>query len=244
MKFTDSMLLEVPSSSTILLLQVKNLSKKKSFFGRSVTKMRTLGYVYIKMKDILQEENQRIHDFFTVQRGVPATLFCNAALMSPYMNYITLLQLGSQNEKHEFGNSSNHFRKIQNEDAEEVFTFGRVKYSKGKGLLKRSGCSDRNISDMKACLEGMNFTWFEQQPQDQSLDVILIKLNNRKLEIKELVALIIRYVDEQGKTCFQIVYRKFDLTGWDSDTAGGVAADGSPLQVRLLLSAANLILIL
>ena len=233
-KFSDPLLLEVPSSSTILLLQVKHVSRTKGLLRSGLTKMKTLGYVYVKVKDILQEDNHRIHDFFSVQKGIPATLFCSVSLMSPYMNYITLLQLGSQNEKHEFGDDTNHFRKIQNEDAEEgqslslslsqflsrtfsllaawadlffslcvfsifaacsVFTFGRMKYSKKEGVLQRSGISERNIRDTKACLESMKFEWYDQ---NKVIDVILIKMNNRNKEIKEMVALIFRYEADDG----------------------------------------------
>jgi hypothetical protein len=134
-KFTDPLLLEVPSSSTIILLQIKHISSGKKLLGRDHVQMKTSGYVYIKVKDVLQEDSHRLHDFFAVQKGITATLFCNCKLMSPYMNYVTLLQLGSQNEKHEFGDDSNHFRKIQNEDGEEIFTFARIRYSKKDGII-------------------------------------------------------------------------------------------------------------
>ena len=220
-KFTDPLLLEVPSSSTILLLQVKHIVNKNTLISRDNVRMKTAGYVYVKVKEILQEESHRLHDFFAVQKGIPATLFCNCTLMSPYMNYITLLQLGSQNEKHEFGDESNHFRKIQNEDGEEVFTFARMRYSKKDGILKRSGVSERNINDLKACLEAFKFPWFDVE---KVVDIILIKMNNKKKEIKEIVSIILKYEDENGKICFQIVYRKFDIS--DMDQEGG--AGGKP----------------
>ena len=269
-KFSDPLLLEVPSSSTILLLQVKHVSRTKGLLRSGLTKMKTLGYVYVKVKDTLQEDNHRIHDFFSVQKGIPATLFCSVSLMSPYMNYITLLQLGSQNEKHEFGDDTNHFRKIQNEDAEEgqslslslslsfslalslslllgltfffslcvflifaacsVFTFGRMKYSKKEGVLQRSGISERNIRDTKACLESMKFEWYDQ---NKVIDVILIKMNNRNKEIKEIVALIFRYEADDGKTWLQTCYRKFDLDN--------LSAEGKPAMEWAKLARIELI---
>ena len=205
-KFTDPLLLEVPSSSTIVLLQIKHISSGKKIMSREHVQMKTSGYVYIKVKDILQEDSHRLHDFFAVQKGIPATLFCNCKLMSPYMNYVTLLQLGSQNEKHEFGDDTNHFRKIQNEDGEEIFTFARLRYSKKEGIIQRSGASERNVVDMKACLESFNFPWFVDE---QPIDVIIIKLNNKELEVKEIVSIVFKYVNKDGKICFQVVYRKF-----------------------------------
>lgn len=235
-KFSDPLLVEVPSSSTILLLQVKNIITKSWMAGFKSVNMRTLGCVYIKVKDILQEDNHRIHDFFPVQKGVPATMFCNVTLMSPYMKYITLLQLGSQNEKHDFGNDKNHFRKIQNEEAKEVFTFGRVKYSRKKGLLKRSGVSDSNISDMKACLEEMNFPWLEAHG-DRSMDVIFVKMDNRKLEIKEIVALIFKYINEEDKVCYQIVRREFSFSEEIIDVLDGKSElDGEKTVMKPKLS--------
>jgi hypothetical protein len=207
-KFTDPLLLEVPSSSTIILLQIKHISSGKKLLGRDHVQMKTSGYVYIKVKDVLQEDSHRLHDFFAVQKGITATLFCNCKLMSPYMNYVTLLQLGSQNEKHEFGDDSNHFRKIQNEDGEEIFTFARIRYSKKGGIIQRSGASERNVTDMKACLEEFKFPWLVG---DKPIDVIIIKLNNKELEVKEIVSIVFKYKNEHGKICFQVVYRKFTL---------------------------------
>ena len=210
MKFTDPLLIEVPSSSTILQLAIKRVCRKKNMFRSANLKMENLGYVYIKVKDILQEDNHRIHDFFTVQKGIQAQLFCSVSLMSPYMSYITLLQLGSQNEKLEFGHDSNHYRKIQNEEAEEVFTFGRVKYSRATGVVQRSGCSDRNIKDAIGCIDEIEVDWLDKKKhQHRMVDIILLKMNNREMEVKELVALIFNYVDDAGKHCSQVVYRQF-----------------------------------
>ncbi|QDZ23652.1 hypothetical protein HOP50_11g61920 [Chloropicon primus] len=217
-KFVDPVLLEVPSSSTILQLQIKNLSRNKSLLrGKSVC-MRNLGYVYIKVKDILQEENNRIHDFFSVQKGIPATLFCSVSLMSPYMEYTTLLQLGSQNEKHLVGDDGNHYRKVQNEEAEEVFTFGRMKHSKNKGVISRSGLSDRNIKVVLACLEEMKFEWLHpERHSNRVVDIIVVKMNNKVKEIKEIVALIINFLDDVGKYSSHVLYRKFDVNSLEKE---------------------------
>ena len=206
-RFTDPLLIEVPTSSAHLELDLKHIFQEKlKWLGSIKYYMKSCARVTIHMKDLLQAEEQRIHEWYHM-KGLRGSMFVNMRLLKPYMNTIALMQLGSE-KKLKFGNSQKRYRKILSEEGEEVFGLLKVKYRPNRGVQDVPGVTEDIIRGIEGCFRQLNFDWRDKAMDSVRVhDVLVVKCESKGSDLfGQVLAMAIKYMDKDMKTCFQIVH--------------------------------------